>query len=168
MFFEYRHDFDVALDVLELAVLSPTLIERLAPRLRHIESVVQKEHEVEGGKLRRVWGYQADINIPALARGVITKEMCAWEEESLYEISTHRGTWTITPNIEPKWRKLFSATGSYRLAADGATSYRIVEGNVELEVPRVVAEIALRLIIGEIKKTFEAEADMLREISTGY
>ncbi len=166
MFFEFRHDFDVAIDVLELAILSPTLIERLAPRLRHIESVVQTKHQVEGGRLERVWNYQADVRVPAFAKGIVTKEMCAWEEESVYEISSHRATWTIVPNIEPKWQKLFSAKGSYRLAAEGVGSFRIVEGEVRLDVPRVFSEIALRLIVGEIRKTFEAEAEMLRAIST--
>jgi len=168
MFFEFRHDFDVALDVLELAILSPTLIERLAPRLRHVESVVQTKHHLENGRLERVWSYQADVRIPAFAKGVVTKEMCAWVEESVYEISAHRATWNIVPNLEPKWQKLFSAKGTYRLAGEGATSYRIVEGEVTLDVPRVFSEIALRLIVGEIRKTFEAEAEMLRAISTSY
>lgn len=166
MHFEFRHDFDAALDVLELAILSPTLIDRLVPRLRRMESVVQRKHEVDGGRLDRVWAYQADIKVPAFAKGFVTKEMCAWEETSSYEISTHKGTWAIVPNIDEKWRKHFTASGTYRLAKDGESSYRIVEGDVRLGVPRVIEEIALRFVIGEIKKMFDAEAEMLREVST--
>ena len=42
--FEVVHEFDIPLDALELAVISPNLFQELSQRLHNIESVSQKEH----------------------------------------------------------------------------------------------------------------------------
>src|SRR5579883_1953889 len=104
--FEIAHEFDIPLDALELAVISPALIDKLAPRITKagIETVEQKEHKLHNGVLDRVWRYQANVKLPAFARGYVTRDMLAWEEESTYELRGHASEWRIVPNIKPEWR----------------------------------------------------------------
>jgi hypothetical protein len=92
--------------------------------------------------------------------------MCAWDEQSVYEMRSHEGKWTIVPNIKLEWRRHFSAEGTYAVEAlGGGRSRRLVTGEVELRV-RVVRQVAERLIVAEVKKAFEAEAATLREMAT--
>ncbi len=166
MHFEIVHEFDISLDAIELAVLSPGLVDRLAARLSNIESVEQKTHALEGGRLARVWSYQANIKIPSFAKNYVTREMCAWDEVSNYDLKTHSSAWTIEPHVKPEWRKYFTASGRYELVpmGDGRTK-RVVRGDLELKVP-VVQKVAERMIVNEVKKTFEAEAETLRDLAT--
>jgi hypothetical protein len=108
----------------------------------------------------------ANVKIPTFAKEYITKEMCAWDEHVVYELKKHRARWSITPNVKPAWRKYFSAEGTYEIVSLGdGRSKRIVEGELELRV-RVVQQVAERLILGEVRKTFEAEAATLRDMAT--
>ena len=166
MHFEVVHEFDIPLDALELAVISPNLFQELAHRLQRIESVQQKEHVVKDGRLERVWSYRANVRIPAFATRYVTPEMCAWDEKSTYEIKHHASEWTIVPHIKPEWRKMFAAKGTYALAQLGSgRTRRTVSGTVELRVP-LVRQVAEKLIVGEVKKTFDAEAETLRDLAT--
>jgi hypothetical protein len=164
--FEIVHEFDISLDAIELAVLSPALIDKLAPRLASIEELKQKQHDLKHGKLERVWSYQANVKLPAFAKGVITRDLMAWDEVTTYDLKTHSSAWTIEPRIKPEWRKYFAASGSYELVPtrEGHTK-RIVKGEVELKVP-VVRQVAERMILSEVRKTFEAEAATLRDLAT--
>lgn len=164
--FEISHEFDIPLDALELAVISPNLCSKLAYRLPNIESVHQKEHVLKDGRLERVWGYRANVKLPAFARAYLKPEMMAWDERSTYDIKRHASDWTIAPHVKPEWRRYFAASGTYELAtlASGRTR-RTVSGNIELRVP-VIREVAEKLILGEVKKTFDAEAETLRDLAT--
>ena len=167
MHFEVVHEFEAPLDALELAILSPHLIDKLGPRLPNVEKVTQVEHRVEGGRMRRVWTYQPNIKIPSFARGHMTAEMCAWQEQSTYTTKTHSSEWVITPAKKPEWTKYLRASGTYSLvASDGGTTKRVVVGEVELSVPPLVKQVAERMIVNEVKKTFEAEAATLRDLAT--
>ena len=166
MHFEVVHEFDIPLDALELAVISPDLFQQLATRLPSIESVLQKEHVLKDGRLERLWSYRANVKIPAFATRYVTPEMCAWDEKSTYDIKKHTSEWTILPHVKPEWRKLFDAKGTYALQqlSSGRTR-RTVIGSLELRVP-LVRPVAEKLIVGEVKKTFDAEAETLRELAT--
>jgi hypothetical protein len=165
--FEIAHELEIPRDAVELAVLSPTLVERLAPKLSAIDTVTQRRFTLEDGKLDRVWFYQAQVKIPSFAEKYVTREMVAWEEHSQYTLSKHAGSWTITPNVKPEWQKYVRAAGTYSLVATGeAKTKRVVEGDVELFVPAVFKQIAERMIIAEVRKTFEAEAAVLRDLAT--
>ncbi len=166
MQFEVVHEFDIPLDALELAVISPNLFQRLATRLSSIESVQQKEHVLKDNTLERLWSYRANVRIPAFATKYVTPEMCAWDEKSIYDIKRHTSEWTILPHVKPEWRKLFAAKGTYVLAELGSgRTRRTVTGSLELRVP-LVRQVAEKLIVGEVKKTFDAEAETLRELAT--
>jgi hypothetical protein len=164
--FEVIHEFDIPLDALELAVISPNLFEELSQRLHSIESVSQKEHVLTDACLERVWSYRANVRIPAFATKYVTPEMCAWDERSTYDIRRHSSEWTILPHVKPEWRKLFTAKGTYVLEQlDSGRTRRTVSGTLELRVP-LVRQVAEKLIVGEVRKTFDAEADALRELAT--
>jgi hypothetical protein len=168
--FEIAHEFDIPRDALELAVISPSLVDELGAKVHElgvgIQNVTERARSLESGVLERTWHYQASVKIPTFARGYITPDMCAWDEQSVYEMDKHSGRWTIVPSVRPEWRKYFSATGSYRLEQlGGGRSRRVVQGDLVLRV-RVVRQVAERLIVGEVKKAFEAEAATLRDMAT--
>jgi hypothetical protein len=164
--FEINHEFDIPLDALELAVISPNLCAKLAHRLPNMESVHQKEHVLKDGRLERVWSYRANVKLPAFARAYLKPEMMAWDERSTYDIKRHASDWTIAPHVKPEWRKYFAASGTYTLTtlASGRTR-RTVSGNIDLRVP-VVSQVAEKLIVAEVRKTFDAEAETLRDLAT--
>jgi hypothetical protein len=163
--FEIVHEFDIPLDAIELAVISPDLLEKLRPRIANIESITQKDHTLDNGSLHRVWSYQANVKIPRFARPYVTKEMCAWDEESSYDIKAHVSNWKVIPKIKPEWQKYFSSSGTYSLLAlDAGRTKRVIKGHVDLHV-KLVKSVAEKLIVAEIKKTFDAEAETLRELA---
>jgi hypothetical protein len=164
--FEIVHEFDIPLDALELAVLSPSLCHKLAHRLPTMESIQQKEHVLKDDRLERVWSYRANMRLPPFARAYVTPEMMAWDERSVYDIKKHSSDWTIVPRVKPEWRKYFMASGSYQLTTlESGRTKRTVSGTVELRVP-VLRGVAEKLIVGEVKKTFDAEAETLRDLAT--
>jgi len=164
--FEIAHEFDIPLDALELAVISPDLAAALARRLPSMESLQQKEHVLADSRLERVWAYRANVKLPAFARSYVTPEMCAWDERSIYDIKRHHSEWSIVPHVKPEWRKFFAAKGTYVLAelASGRTR-RTIAGDIELRVP-LVRQVAEKLILAEVRKNFDAEAETLRDLAT--
>ncbi len=166
MLFEIVHEFDIPRDALELAVISPTLCQKLAHRLPNMESIQQKEHVLKEGRLERVWSYRANFRLPPIARAYVTPEMMAWDERSTYDIKKHTSEWTIIPRVKPEWRKYFAATGTYELATlDSGRTKRTVNGTIELRVP-VLRQVAENLIVSEVRKMFDAEAETLRDLAT--
>ncbi len=170
MHFEIAHEFDIPRDALELAVISPHLVDKLGAKVRElgigIDTIRERARSLKDGVLERVWHYQANIRIPQFARPYVTREMCAWDEQSVYQMSKHHGRWSITPNVKPEWRKYFSAAGTYALEELGdGRSRRVIKGDLELRV-RVVRAMAERLVFSEVKKAFEAEAATLRDMAT--
>jgi hypothetical protein len=168
--FEIVHEFDIPVDALELAVISPNLVDKLLPKIASlkvgIESIAQKSHDLKNGVLDRVWRYQANVPIPPFARGYITRDMCAWDEVSVYDLKRHASHWTIKPNVKPEWEKYFAGSGTYEVFPLGSgRSKRVVAGEVQLNVP-LVRKVAERMIVGEVKKTFDAEAATLRDMAT--
>ena len=167
MRFEITHDFEIPRDAVELAVLSPDLAKRMVPRLSGIESVEQHNHSLEGGVLERHWSWQANVRIPSFAERYVTREMCAWDEHSTYDLRRHASEWRIKPRIKLEWQKYFAASGTYELTAlkEGATR-RTVRGELELRVSPLVRHVAERMIVAEVRKTFDAEAETLRDLAT--
>jgi hypothetical protein len=168
--FEIVHEFDIPLDALELAVISPDLSDKLDAKVHEltvgVRRVTERSRSLRDGILRRVWHYQASLRLPKFAQGHVTPEMTAWDEESVYDTASHEGKWTIAPNVKPEWRHYFQAQGTYAIEALGdGRSRRVVRGDVELHV-RVVRQVAERLIVSEVRKAFEAEASTLRDMAT--
>ena len=73
------------------------------------------------------------------------------------------------PHVKPEWRNMFAAKGTYSRAELGSgRTRRTVTCSVELRV-RVIGplrQVAEKLIVGEVRKTFDAEAETLRELAT--
>ncbi|MBX3231840.1 MAG: DUF2505 family protein [Labilithrix sp.] len=166
MHFDIVHEFDIPLDALELAVISPNLCSKLAHRLDNMERIQQKEHIVAADEVERVWSYRANIRLPDFAKAYVTPEMMAWDERSVYDIKRHAAEWTILPHVKPSFRKYFDAAGTYELTSlDSGRTKRTVKGSIELRVP-VLRQVAEKLIVAEVRKTFDAEAETLRELAT--
>jgi len=166
MHFEIVHEFDIPLDALELAVISPTLCTELARRLSNMEGIQQKEHVLQGDRLERVWSYRANIRLPDFAKAYVTPEMMAWDERSNYDIMMHSAELTITPHMKPSFRKYFTASGTYVLTTlESGRTKRTITGTIELRVP-VLQQVAEKLIVAEVRKTFDAEAETLRDLAT--
>ncbi len=167
MQFEITHEFDIPLDAVELAFLSPDLGAKLVKKLPHIESLVQLSHKVDVDRLERVWGFHANVKIPAFAQKYVTPEMCAWEETTVYDIRRHAASWRVKANVSPEWQKYFASSGSYLLEPlDAGRTRRTVRGTLDVNVS-FVKGVAEKLVYSElVKKTFEAEATTLRELAT--
>jgi hypothetical protein len=167
--FEIVHEFGVEAGAIERAAVSPRLVDELGAKARQlgvgIEKIVERSRSLRAGVLERVWHYQANVTIPAFARPYVTREMCAWEEHSTYELSKHCGTWRIVPNVKPEWRKYVSSAGTYRIEALAETRCRrVIRGEFELRVG-VFRPIAERLVLAEVKKAFGAEAATLEDMA---
>lgn len=144
MHFRIAHDFEIPRDALELAFLSPDLMSKLHERLNGMRAV-QRKHELKEGVLERVWIYKRDVRL-----------------RNVYDLKKHESTW----EVHRKGRAWFSAKGTYQLVATGeANTQRVVEGDVELNVP-VVNKVAERMILAQVKKAFETEAETLRDMAT--
>ena len=164
MRFEITHEFDSPLDAIELAVLSPTLGDMLARSLTMIESVETLEHSLEDGALRRVLRFQASVPLGIFKGKNVARDAMSWEETWTYRLANHASTWSIAP--KEQWKRFFRSEGTYRLEpmADGRTR-RTVVGDLEIRVP-MVAGLAERMALVEVRKTYDAEANTLRELAT--
>ncbi len=166
MHFDIVHEFDIPLDALELAVLSPDLAEKLAPHLPNVATLTQKEHDLHDGILERVWAFHPSVRVPAFARDYVSEDMMRYEERSTYTLNTHQATWQVIPQVRPQWQKYFHASGTYGLEAiDGGRTRRVVGGDLKLEVP-VIGPVAERMILAEVRRIFDAEAKTIRDLAT--
>jgi hypothetical protein len=164
--FEFTHEFDISLDALELAVISPHLADKLTARLASTFVISMKEHVLRDDVLTRVMFFQANVKLPAFAQGVVTSDMCAWHERTTFRLKSHSAEWVVEPNVKAEWKRYFQASGTYALTAlDGGRTRRTLKGALKLNVP-VVRNVAERMIVGEMKKTFEAEAATLHDLAT--
>lgn len=166
MRFEITHDFDVPLDTLELAVLSPHLGEKLQQALAHtkIESVVTVEHTLENGQLYRVLKFQASAPFAFMNSRHVPKDAMSWHERSTYRLADHASTWAVSPMEQ--YTRYFSSKGTYRLDAlpDGRTR-RTVIGEFQVNV-RLLGGMIERLALAEVRRTYDAEADTLVQLTT--
>ncbi|HWL89193.1 MAG TPA: DUF2505 family protein [Polyangiaceae bacterium] len=167
MRFEITHEFEAPLDALELAILSPNLIDKVERGLPNVERVKQTTHKLVGRVLERIWNYKPNVKVPAFAQPYVTLDMLAWDERSVYSLDTHSSQWVITPSVKPEWSKYFRASGTYALVSgSNGVTRRVVSGEAELNVPRVMKNLGERVIVAEVKKTFDAEAAILRDLAT--
>ena len=166
MHFEYVHELDAPLDAVELAVLSPAIGPMLAKALSPgIESVEIVQHVVERGELRSVVAYQASAPLSIFKGKTIARDALWWETHQTYRLASHEATWDVLP--KEQYRRYFRASGSYHLVAlpDGRTR-RTVGGDLLITVPvPMLGPIAERLALTEIRKTYDAEAEVLRTLS---
>lgn len=166
MHFEYAHELDAPLDAVELAVLTPAMGPMLAKALAPgIESVEIVQHQVDAGALVSVLRYQASEPLAIFKGRTIARDALMWETHQTYRLTTHEATWEVLP--KEHYRRFFRASGHYRLTAlpDGRTR-RTVEGDLLITVPvPMIGSIAERLALTEIRKTYEAEADVLRSLA---
>lgn len=166
MRFEISHDFDAPLDALELAVLSPHLGEKLSDALARtkIESVATIEHDLRDGTLRRVLQFQASAPFAFLQRYTIPKDAMSWQERSTYKLAEHSSTWSVHP--KEQYSRYFQSEGVYKLTVlpDGRTR-RTVIGELSVNVP-LLGSVIERAALAEVRRTYDAEADTLKQLTT--
>jgi hypothetical protein len=162
--FEIVHDFDVPLDAVEAAALSPELGARLARRLTRIESVETLDHAREDGAVRRVLRFQASAPLSLFRGTTVARDAMAWQEHWSYRLSEHTATWAVLP--KEQYRRYFRSEGTYRLEPCGpGRTRRTVVGELEIQIA-LMRGVAERMALSEVKKTYDAEADTLRELAT--
>lgn len=155
--------FATTLDRFEALLDDPDLYPRMARELPGILRIELLAAEEVDGVLRRRVRYTPDAahKIPSFARGRITPELLVFVEESVFDRAAHRIDYRVEPNLPPKWRDRFASHGCFTFApvADGVA--RRIEGEVEVRVP-VLGGIAERLLVEDVKRSFAAEAAVLR------
>lgn len=164
MHFEISHEVDAPLEAVEAAVLSPELGERLGKKLRTIESVQTVEHVVADGELRRTLRFQASAPLSIFKGQPLAREAMAWHEHVTYRTEDHASTWHVK-TTRPEWERWFGSEGTYRLerTPDGRTR-RVVVGDLSIRV-KLVGSVAERMALAEVKKTYDAEAEVLGELA---
>jgi hypothetical protein len=157
--FRLEHDFpDIPIDVFERYLNHPELIEMCAaiPAFRSRDLV--EEHDDGGGKRRWRFKVVAGGDIPAAARKVLTEEMLTWHEDTRFLPEEH----TIYFTIEPiRWKGKFDCRGTWRLEPRGEGTHRVIAGSLAIPLP-LVGKVAETVIVGELKKNYEVEADVQR------
>jgi hypothetical protein len=163
--FEILHDFELPLEVVERAVLSPELAPMLARSMpKTIESVEVVEHALRDGELHRVLRFQASAPFPIFRRYNVAKSAMSWDEKSTYRLSDHRSTWTVTPRTE--WARYVRSEGTYCLESVATDrTRRTVEGALDVRLA-VLGRLVERMAFSEVKKTYDAEAVTLRQLAS--
>ncbi|MBK9261337.1 MAG: DUF2505 family protein [Polyangiaceae bacterium] len=165
MRFEITHEFDAPLDAVELALLSPDLGVLMAKVLSPlIESIETVEHVIERGTFRRVLRFQATAPLPIFRAHDVAREAMSWEETSVYRLSDHASSWSVAPR--ERYRRYLWSSGTYRLepVPDGRTLRRVI-GDFEVKAG-MMSRIIERMALNEVRKTYDAEAETLRTLST--
>jgi hypothetical protein len=161
--FSISHELDAPLDAVELAVLSPDLGRLLGEKVANIESVVTVEHALRDGELRRVLRFQASAPLPIFKGYDIARDAMCWEERSTYRLADHSSSWSVAP--KEAWRRYFRSQGTYKLERlPGGRTRRRVDGEIEIRLP-VLGGVVERMAIAEVRRTYSAEADTLRELA---
>ncbi len=163
MHFEVVHEFDEPLLSIERALLSPELGPRFVSRVSAIESVQTLVYELGGDEFVRVLRFQAGAPLSIFKKYEVARDAMAWEEHFRYRLSEHRSTWQIRTKNE--WKHYFESEGSYTLEAlSGDRTRRVVAGSMRVNVAILGAAIE-RVAMIEVRKTYDAEAETLRELS---
>lgn len=158
--FKLVHDFDdIPIDLFERYLNHPELIALCAeiPAFRSRELV--EEQDLGDGKKRWRFKVVAGGDIPATARKVITEEMLTWYEDTRFEPEEHAIHFTIEPI---RWKGKFDCRGTWRLEPRGAATHRVIEGTLSIPIP-IVGKVAESVIVSELKKNYEVEADVQRK-----
>lgn len=163
MRFEIVHEFDRPLIAIERALLSPELGKRLVSRLTTIESVETLMHDLSQDELKRILRFQASAPLSMFKKYAVARDAMAWEEHWHYRLSEHSSKWQI--HIKTEWKHYFDSEGTYTLfALSGQRTRRVVAGAMHVHVAVIGAAIE-RVALTEVRRTYDAEAETLVELS---
>ncbi len=167
MRFSISHDFDAALDTIQLATLSPELGPSLGKALAPtVESVETAEHRLEAGDFHRVLRFQAGAPLPLFRGRTVPREALAWEMTFHYRLGDRVATWEVSP--QPQYRRYFRASGEWRLeSSEEGTCRRTVSGELHVTTALpLFGRLVERLALVEVRKIYDAEANTLRSLGT--
>ncbi|MEK6607673.1 MAG: DUF2505 family protein [Myxococcota bacterium] len=157
MKFTMTHVFEVDRETFERWLNDPELLAmaKAIPNLACRDLVSYRED----GRLR-IWVFRnvAIGEIPAAARALVKSGMLTWNEESTWDPDAHAFTWRIVPE---HFAHLLDAHGTWSLHDQGVRTRRVIDGDLRVKVP-LVGRLVEEFIVGRVKQSFEAEADLQR------
>lgn len=160
---DLEHTFDATPEQLWEAVWDPRLLSWMCARLSALEKrEVVSEHVRPDGRTQRVVRSQPRDRIPAMARGVLSAEMLAWEEEQVFfrkfRADDPRIEFTITPSSGLK--SIFSCKGAYVVTPidAGRRALRRIHAQLEVRAGILVNRIAESYLQKEISRSLDEEA----------
>lgn len=168
VYFHFEHEFDISLDALELAVMSPVLSDRFRLRLPRIDMLEQTAHVLEAGELRRTWVFRPGLALPKpaarLSKRFSLSESWTVVETSLYDLKKHSKTWTLGFSRGGESQPRRFGEGEYGLFPLGrGRSRRIATGTVRLGI-RAVGGALESYLVTLVRTLYDAEAQSLREL----
>jgi hypothetical protein len=157
--FEIVDRFATTLEKFEKLLDDPSLYERLEKVMPGLERIEPLERVEDGATIRKKTRYtpNTDGKIPSFGRSVVKPSMLRWIEESTFHKAQHRFEYRIVPNLPEAWRDRFSSSGSYRLAQEGPSLVRKIEGEIVVRVP-LLGRTVEKLLVREVTENFRAEA----------
>ncbi len=171
VYFQFQHEFDISLDALELAVMSPVLSDRFRLHLPRMDMLEQTEHVLENAELKRTWLFRPGLALPkaaaqfgTLVKGFSLTDSWTVTEQSLYGLRRHARTWQLSFSRGEGHAHRRFGDGEYGLYPLGrGRSRRIASGNIRLGV-RGVGRAFESYLVTMVSSLYDAEAQSLREL----
>ncbi|RAL22774.1 hypothetical protein DL240_07700 [Lujinxingia litoralis] len=148
-------------------ILDPTYYQDLVPRLDQVVDVeVLTIRELDAHSTERIARYTARPRLPRFLKRFEDKapEFVHWEERALVDVTGHRLTYQIVPEIPERWNQVYSNHGELKIIAEatGQTSRVVQTMEFSISVPGLSMFIT-RAIRSELETIFEVQAQVLRE-----
>jgi len=168
VYFHFEHEFDISLDALELAVMSPVLSDRFRLRLPRIDMLEQTAHVLEGGELRRTWVFRPGLALPKpaarISKRLALSESWTVVETSLYGLKKHSKHWTLAFSRGGEHTPHAFGEGEYGLFPLGrGRSRRIATGTIRFG-SRGIGGALESYLVKLVRSLYDAEAQSLREL----
>lgn len=157
MKFHLDHTFGAPLDAVEAAMVNPEFLE--GTRLPDVgpPKVLSREEAGDTVTLRVHYEYTGSLD--SLARRVLRTGDVAWVQETVLDRKTHRTTFDVTPKVHAD---RFQCGGVMQLSENGATTERVIDGELKIKVP-LFGGRAEGLIVPGLRKRMNREAELLDE-----
>lgn len=157
------HDIPAPLARVEAALLDPQLLARLPAFAAAIADARELARRVEGDLLTREALYAAAF-IPAPLVPLIPRAWATWIERTTWDRRAHAGNFTVLPQIPLALRRRVTCRGTYTLLPRGASTRRIVAGELRIDAP-LVGRRAEAVLARVIDDQFAGEAALLAALA---
>jgi len=155
--FHLQNTFDARLDSVEAAMVDPEFLE--GTRLPDVgpPEVLSREEDGDTVTLRVSYHYTGSLD--SLARRVLRSSDVAWVQETVLDRGAHRTRFTVTPKVHAD---RFECGGVMQLSDAGASTERVIEGELKIKVP-LFGRRAEGLILPGLRTRMNREAELLNE-----
>lgn len=153
MHFEMDQRFESPADEVTAAYadvdLYPTLVG--LPKLGGIE-VIDRSGDDATARLRIRFAFTGDL--PSAVTAVVDPKRLTWVQETVHDLATGTTRFTLVPDHYPD---RLSASGTFRVRADGSGSRRTITGDLKVRAPLVGGRVE-QAIVGGLAEYLAAEA----------